>query len=264
MRGRGPATISQAPPFTRPVPLHIAPAQLTRRRALGALCACGAAGAGVASARERKPPLHALPEVLQRQQVEVSRAAFEGRDCLSVQITEEEMRRRNAGIGVNGPSFAVVQRDFADGILQVDLAAQINGRGGPGVRGFVGLAFHISSDLSLYEAVYLRMSNGRLNRPPPPPPRDERAIQYVAHPHFHFDVSREQSPGRYERGTDVALDRWHRLMLEIDGARLTARVDGVLALEIDNLVYANRRGPVGLWVGEGTRALFSDFSAHPA
>jgi len=237
--------------------------QASRRRALGALCAVGAAGAGIARAQERKPQRHTLPQVLQQQQVEVNRSAFEGRDCLSIEITDEEMRSRNAGIGVNGPSFAVVDRGFANGRLQVDLAAQINGRGGPDVRGFVGLAFHISDDLSLYEAVYLRMSNGRLNQPPPPAPRIDRAIQYVAHPHFHFNVSREKSPGRYERGADVGLARWHRLALDIDGPRLIATVDGVPALEISDLVYANRRGPVGLWVGEGTRALFSDFAVQP-
>lgn len=228
---------------------------------LGALCALGA---GLARAQERKPPHHVVPQVLQQQQVEVEQAAFEGCDCLAVQITEAEMHRRNTGIGVNGPAFAVVERHFTNGILQVDLAARINGRGGPDVRGFVGLAFHLSADLSLYEAVYLRMSNGRLNVPPPPAPRDARAIQYVAHPHFHFNFTREKFPGRYERGADVGIGRWHRLALDIDGPRLTARVDGVTALEVDDLVYAGRRGPVGLWVGEGTRALFSDFSAHPA
>jgi len=238
------------------------PQQPGRRSALGTLCALGVAG--MVRAQERQPQRHTLPAVLGQQQVEVKRSAFEGRDCLAIEITDEEMRARNAGIGVNGPSFAVVHRGFGNGTLQVDLAAQINGKGGPDVRGFVGLAFHISADLALYEAVYLRMSNGRLNRPPPPAPRIDRAIQYVAHPHLHFAVSREKFPGQYERGADVELDRWHRLALEIDGPSLRAYVDGVPALDIANLAYANRRGPVGLWVGEGTRALFSDFTFRPA
>jgi hypothetical protein len=51
------------------------------------------------------------------------------------------------------------------------------------------------------------MTNGRLNDPAPPAPRIERAIQYVAHPDFHFAVSREQFPGRYEKGADIAIGR---------------------------------------------------------
>ncbi|MDB5806694.1 MAG: hypothetical protein JWN73_4016 [Betaproteobacteria bacterium] len=243
------------------MPLRVVPTQPSRRRALGALCAFCAAGTGIARAQERKPPHHTLPEVLERQLVNTQFVAFEGRDCVAVELTDE-VQARVSGAGANSPSFAVVHRGFENGTLEVDLAAQINGKGTADVRGFVGLAFHISADMSLYEAVYLRMSNGRLNRPPPAAPRIDRAIQYVAHPHLHFPVTREKSPGLYERGADVELGRWHRLRLEIDGPSLRAFVDGVPALSIDNLAYANRRGPVGLWVGEGSRALFSDFSAR--
>src|SRR6267154_651866 len=108
------------------------------------------------------------------------------------------------------------------------------------------------------------MTNGRLNTPVPGPPRIERAIQYVAHPDFHFDVSREQYPGRYEKGADIALGRWHRLRLEILGAHLRALVDGVEALVVDDLHYAGRRGSVGLFVGDGSRGLFANLRVLPA
>jgi len=49
-------------------------------------------------------------------------------------------------------------------------------------------------------------------------PRIDRAIQYVAHPDFHFFVSRDKFPGRYGHGADVALGRWHKVRLEIGGA----------------------------------------------
>jgi hypothetical protein len=42
----------------------------------------------------------------------------------------------------------------------------------------------------------------------------------VAHPDFHFAVSRAAFPGRYEQGADVALGRWHRLRLEVRGRQL--------------------------------------------
>lgn len=119
----------------------------------------------------------------------------------------------------------------------------------------MGLAFHISGDLQSYEAVYLRMTDGRLNQPPPPTPRIDRAIQYVAHPNFDFSQSRDKFPGRYKKGANIALGRWHRLRLEVRGAQVRALVGGVEALTVDGLRYAGRRGAVGLC--DGTRGLFT-------
>ena len=133
-----------------------------------------------------------------------------------------------------------------------------SGRAASDDRAFAGRSFHISPDFETHETVYLRMTNGRLNAPPPPPLRIDRAVQYVAHPDFHFDVSREAFPGRYEKGADIAIGRWHRLRLEVQGAHLRALVDGVEVLTVDNLHYAGRRGPVGLFVGDGSRSLFTN------
>jgi hypothetical protein len=138
------------------------------------------------------------------------------------------------------------------------VAGVLTGRGAPDDRGFVGLSFHIGEAFQSHETVYLRMTNGRLNVPPPPAPRIDRAIQYVADPGFHFSDSRERFPGRYEKGADIALGRWHRLRLEISGQRLRALVDGVEALLVDDLRFAGRRAPVGLFVGDGSRGYFRD------
>jgi hypothetical protein len=86
----------------------------------------------------------------------------------------------------------------------------------------------------------------------------------VAHPDFHFDVSREAFPGRYEKGADIAIGRWHRLRLEVQGAHLRALADGVEVLTEDDLHDAGRRGPVGLFVGDGSRALFADLGIRSA
>ena len=120
----------------------------------------------------------------------------------------------------------------------------------------MGVAFHVDVLTEAYEAVYLRMTNGRLNRPAPPALRVDRAIQYVAHPGFHYAVSRERFPGRYERGADVALGQWHHLRLEIGPSRARALVDGQEALAIDELRYAGREGAVGLFIDDGTRGYF--------
>lgn len=201
----------------------------------------------------------AVPSPIAANLVTAAPATWDGHDCLAVELTDaEQALRLDTQGGGNRPSMALVASSFTDGVLEVTVAGVLTGRGAPDDRGFVGLSFHVSDDRSSHETVYLRMTNGRLNVPQPPAPRIDRAIQYVADPGFHFSDSRERFPGRYEKGADIALGRWHRLRLEIAGPRLVARVDGVEALDVDDLRFPGRRGPVGLFVGDGSRGYFRD------
>jgi hypothetical protein len=207
----------------------------------------------------------AVPQPIAANLVTTSHRPWNGRDCLALELTAEEQEGRlNKTRSGNGPSFAIVHRDFTDGIIEAAIGAELTGKGAPDDRGFAGLSFHIGPDFETHETVYLRMTNGRLNVPPPLPPRIDRAIQYVAHPDFHFDVSRDAFPGRYEKGADIAIGRWHRLRLEVRGTHLRALVDGVEVLTVDDLHYAGRRGPVGLFVGDGSRGFFTDLSVLAA
>jgi hypothetical protein len=207
----------------------------------------------------------AVPQPIAANLVTTSHRPWNGRDCLALELTAEEQEGRlNKTRSGNGPSFAIVHRDFTDGIIEAAIGSELTGKGAPDDRGFAGLSFHIGPDFETHETVYLRMTNGRLNVPPPLPPRIDRAIQYVAHPDFHFDVSREAFPGRYEKGADIAIGRWHRLRLEVRGTHLRALVDGVEVLTVDDLHYAGRRGPVGLFVGDGSRGFFTDLSVLAA
>jgi hypothetical protein len=207
----------------------------------------------------------AVPQPIATNLVTAARRHWNGRDCLSLELTDDEQRGRlDKTRSGNGPSFAIVHRDFTDGAIEAEVGAELTGRGAPDDRGFAGLSFHIGPDFETHETVYLRMTNGRLNVPPPPPPRIDRAVQYVAHPDFHFDVSREAFPGRYEKGADIALGRWHRLRLEVQGKHLRALVDGVEVLTLDDLHYPGRRGPVGLFVGDGSRGFFTNLGIVPA
>jgi len=181
-----------------------------------------------------------------------------GRGALRVELSSTEQAAQLAGAGGNRPTYAIFDIPFSDGVIEVDVMAEINGWGGPDARGFAGIAFHLSEDGEAFEAVYLRMANGTANNPPPPAPRNVRAVQYVAHPGFHFAESRAERPGHYEKPAAVALGRWHRLRLEIDGAHLRALVDGREVLAIDDLRRAGATGRVALWVGDGSRAHFAD------
>ena len=207
----------------------------------------------------------AVPQPIATNLVTASHRYWNGRDCLALELsTEEQEGRLNKTRSGNGPSFAIVHRDFTDGIIEAAIGAELTGKGAPDDRGFAGLSFHIGPDFETHETVYLRMTNGRLNVPPPPSPRIDRAIQYVAHPDFHFDVSRDAFPGRYEKGVDIAIGRWHRLRLEVRGTHLRGLVDGDEVLTVDDLHYAGRRGPVGLFVGDGSRGFFTDLGVLAA
>lgn len=235
----------------------------SRRHALCRLGLLGLGGAVVLAGRGTTVAqgTSLVPEVLTANLVRATSTTWRNRRCVALEFTDEQQARALASPGGNPPSYAIVERDFSDGAIEVDVAGElIPGKAPPHVRGFVGLAFHVSPDLATYEAIYLRMTNGRLNELPPPAPRIDRAIQYVAHPDFHFDISRERAPGRYERGADIALGRWHRFRIEVQASRARALVDGKEALVVEDLRYRRRSGGVGLWVGEGTRGYFRNLS----
>jgi 3-keto-disaccharide hydrolase len=201
----------------------------------------------------------AVPQPIDTHLVVATAGQWQGRDCLAIELSDEEQKLRlTTQGGGNRPSFAIVARDFTDGTIEVEIGAELTGKGAPDDRGFVGLSFHILPDYLSHETVYLRMTNGRLNVPPPPAPRIDRAVQYVADPGFHFSDSREKFPGRYEKGADIAVGRWFRYRLEIAGRRVRALVDGVEVLAVDDMRFAGRTGPVGLFVGDGSRGFFRE------
>ena len=49
-----------------------------------------------------------------------------------------------------------------------------------------------------------------------------------------------------------------------DAGRLRALVDGVEVLTVEDLHFAGRRGPVGLFVGDGSRGYFRELRVRPA
>lgn len=228
-----------------------------KRRRLLQLAAFG--GLGLSAAARA-----AAPGILGTNLVRAHVTRWHERDCLAVELTDEEQARIVAGGGANGPTYVVSRPDFVDGVIEVDVAAELTGRGQKDARGFIGVAFHIDPAKPTYEAVYLRMANGSLNVPPPPSPLVDRAVQYVAHPDFHFRVSRGKFPGRYEQPAKVALARWHRLRLEIEGSSADVYVDGEKVLAVTDLHYAGRRGPVGLFIDDGTRGYFADLKVSAA
>jgi hypothetical protein len=206
-----------------------------------------------------------VPAVATLHDVAVETVSYLSRKALKVELTAPVQARLRESGATNHPALAILDTTFTEGILEAELAGEVNGQGRPDARGFVGLAYHVSEDASRYEAVYLRLTNGRLAKPTPDEPRISRAIQYVAHPDFHFEVSREQFPGVYERGANIRPAMWIRLRLEISGRRLRAFINDetVPAVTVKDLKPAGTPGRVGLWVGDGTTGYFARVTVRP-
>lgn len=203
--------------------------------------------------------LDTLPSVAILRDVTATPSEFQGRKALRVELT---VTHDTIDLNFDEPTFVLIPADFTDGTIAVDLVGQLNGKGPATARGFVGIAFRIRPDISKYEAIYLRPTNGRRA----PPPRNEHAIQYYAYPDWKFDRTREESPGRYERGADIGPGEWIHFRLVVDGATAKAYVNNKPepVLVVDDLkLGAGARGAIGLWVGNGTEAFFANLVVTP-
>lgn len=86
-----------------------------------------------------------------------------------------------AGVTVTEDRLVVFKgAPFRDGVLELE----VSGEPGPGAasdaRGFVGVAYRVSSDLSKFECFYLRPTNGRADDQL----RRNHSAQYFAFPEF--------------------------------------------------------------------------------
>ena len=225
---------------------------------LGALFFGSTAITTMAHAAEQKNSLeNATGLILHR--VTATPATFAGRNALAVQLTDaaqQEVLQGNAKS--DGPNFALMDFAFANGTIEVDIAAKPNGKGAPDARGFAGLAFHIDREMSTFDGVYLRMDNGSKNNPLPQSPRLDRAVQYFSYPNRTWHVLREKFPGLYEDAAPVAVGQWHTLRLEVQGRTVKTFVDGKQVLVVKDISFPQRTGRIGLWVDDGTIAYFSN------
>ncbi|MFN9480331.1 MAG: hypothetical protein ACK6C0_13015 [Betaproteobacteria bacterium] len=212
--------------------------------------------------RAAVPAVRHLPltgtDGLRANAVTVAAANYLGRAAVAVEPSDEAQAALLKGGAGNGPTFALVDAGLGDGTIEVDLAARINGKGQPEVRGFVGIAFHVAPELATWEAIYLRMTNGSRNVPPPPAPRNQFAIQYISYPDRYWRKLRQEQPNRYEQPAPVAIETWHRLRIDLAGSVARAAVDGQEVLTVTDLRFPGRSGAVGLWVDDGTTGYFSD------
>ncbi|GAA3695709.1 hypothetical protein GCM10022204_09440 [Microlunatus aurantiacus] len=198
-----------------------------------------------------------LPDGAVAHRVTARPADVGGRRAVAVELPDEITRHGRPGIDyVDQPTFLIIPTTFSTGTIAVDVWSRLNGKGMPDSRAFAGLAYRINDRRDAFESVYLRPLNGL--RCDPPPPRDRRAIQYFAYPDWPFDRLRDTYPdGRYEAGLAIGPEEWIYLELAVTATTVTATVNGVAALTIEQPKAQPRAGAVGLFVDIGTEAFFS-------
>ena len=95
--------------------------------------------------------------------------------------------------------------------------------------------------------------------------RRNHTTQYAAFPDFPWHRLRRESPGLYESYVDLEAGAWTRVKILIRGTEARLYVGGTEqpCLIVKELKLGPGSGAVGLWIGPGTEAHFSDLSIEP-
>lgn len=195
-------------------------------------------------------PLTSL-DGLKMHKVKAEVVAFKGRQA--VRVTDAAPA---AGEGGEDRLVILPIADFGDGTIEIELA----GEPGPGAsgqaRGFTGVAFRVASDVSKFECFYLRPTNGRAEDQV----RRNHSAQYISFPDFPWFRLRKEFPEKYESYVDLVPAEWTKVKIEAKGDKARLYVHGAAqpALLVNDLKLGAPKGAVGLWIGPGTLAHFSN------
>ena len=170
-----------------------------------------------------------------------------------------------AAAGLNNlASMAIIEgSDFHNGVIEIEMNGSVSENASllnrMFARGFIGVCFRMNDDLSEYECLYLRPTNG----PSDNETRKNHAVQYTSHPDWDFARTRKETPGKYEAAAPIAPEEWQTVRIEVEGevAKLYINdgVDPVLVVN-DMKLGQDARGAIGLWVGQGTNGFFRNLT----
>lgn len=156
------------------------------------------------------------------------------------------------------PTFARLKGiDFSNGVIEVKVLSRLLKTAPAFARGFIGVAFRVNDSNTKYESIYIRPTNGRADDQV----RRNHSIQYYSYPDYKFDRLRKESPEKYESYSDMALDQWITMHIEVKDsiAKLFLNNNKQPSLVVNDLKHgANASGAIGLWVDVGTEGYFSD------
>ena len=103
--------------------------------------------------------------------------------------------------------------EFANGVIEAEVAGAPGPGAGEGARGFVGIAFRLRDDMRTYDAFYLRPTNGRAEDQV----RRNHSAQYISHPDWPWFRLRQESPKKYESYVDLQPGVWTKVKIEVNG-----------------------------------------------
>lgn len=208
--------------------------------------------AGIAQPGQHKMPLNSLDGLLPVK-AQVSAENYLGKS--SVHVVDSGM----AG-NTNNPEVShakIKDLRFHNGVIELELVAKPLATAGELARGFVGVAFRIADDESKFECIYLRPTNGRAEDQV----RRNHSVQYVSYPDYPWNRSRKETPEKYESYVDLVADQWTKIRIEVEGDKARLYVHGAAqpTLIVNDLKHGpNQAGAIGLWIGYGTDAHFSN------
>jgi len=183
--------------------------------------------------------------------VVVEPATLQGKKGLKVEATQVSPP---AGTGVE--TLVLIEGlEFADGVIEAEIAGDVRPGAPEGARGFVGIAFRVQNDLRTYDAFYLRPTNGRADDQV----RRNHSAQYIAHPDWPWFRLRKEFPSMYESYVDLVPGDWTKVRIEVSGeqARLYVHGQKQPALIVNDVKSgAKARGAIALWIDSGTVAHF--------
>jgi hypothetical protein len=193
-------------------------------------------------------------------------AVLQGKTGLRI-TTSEEARRRVQTMTPDEqllfPQLASIDGlEFANGVIQAEIAGAPAPGAGEGARGYVGIAFRVHNDGRTYDAFYLRPTNGRAADQE----RRNHSVQYISHPDWPFSRLRKEAPSKYEAYVDLVPGVWTTIKIEVRGerARLYVHDQEQPTLIVNDLkTGAQGKGAVALWSYYDAVAHFRNLRVEP-
>jgi len=218
-----------------------------------------------ASAQIRRYPLEST-RGLRLHNVVAEPAVLHGKKGLRVTMSEEARRHFQAMTPeeqARMEQLVVIEGlEFANGIIEVEVAGEPAPGAGSGARGFVGIAFRVQPDMQTYDAFYLRPTNGRAEDQE----RRNHSAQYISHPDWPWFRLRRETPSKYESYVDLEPGVWTKIEISVRGnrARLHVHDQEHPTLIVNDLKSGESgKGGIALWLGPGTVAHFRSLVVEP-
>jgi hypothetical protein len=193
-------------------------------------------------------------------------AVLQGKKGLRVRISDEAGRRFESlpeqQRGLFEQLVIIEGLEFANGIIELEVAGEPAPGAGSGARGFVGIAFRVQPDMQTYDAFYLRPTNGRAEDQE----RRNHSAQYISHPDWPWFRLRRETPSKYESYVDLEPGVWTKIEISVRGNRATLHVhdqEHPTLIVNDVKSGASAKGGIALWLGPGTIAHFRGLTVEP-